>query len=375
MKVLFVLENYLPHIGGVEVVFSQLAEGLAKQGHRITILTHRIKGTKKEETINGVKVVRVSCFGSRYLFSFFAIPKAINLAKDADIIHTTTFNGTLPAWKSGFFNRKPVIITVHEVWLDFWDELSDMNLLSRKLHAILEKLIYLMPFDKYIAVSEYTAKDLEKIGIPRKKITRIYNALDYDLFNPKKYSKNVSRKKLSLPNKFLYFGYGRPGVSKGFEYLIKAVPSVSKALPDSRLVLMLSRGEAYRKRFEELSGLAENLGIKDKIIFVESVAREKLPFYLSAMDCVVIPSLREGFGFTAAESCAMNVPVVATNATSLPEVVSGKYILVNPKDDKAIAKAVVAVSKNKYKTSKLKKFLLSENIKNYLDVYRKILNK
>ena len=98
MKILFIIENYLPHIGGVEVVFRNLAEGLVKRGHSATIITHRIKGTAEEETINGVKVKRINCLGSRYLFTFLSIPAALSAAKNVDIVHTTTFNGFFPAW-------------------------------------------------------------------------------------------------------------------------------------------------------------------------------------------------------------------------------------------------------------------------------------
>src|SRR3989339_1156108 len=96
MKILFVLENYVPHIGGVELVFKTLAENLAKE-HDISIITHKLKNTKKFEEINGVKIYRVSCLQNRYLFSFLAIPKTLRLAKKADIIHTTTYNGAVPA--------------------------------------------------------------------------------------------------------------------------------------------------------------------------------------------------------------------------------------------------------------------------------------
>ena len=83
MKILFILENYLPHVGGVETVFRNLAERMVKLGHKVSIVTHRLKGTKKYEVMNGVKVHRVSCFQSRYLFTFLAIPSALRLAKDA----------------------------------------------------------------------------------------------------------------------------------------------------------------------------------------------------------------------------------------------------------------------------------------------------
>ena len=324
--------------------------------------------------INGVKVIRVPCFGSRYLFSFLAIPKAIKLGRDADVIHTTTFNGTLPAWKAARISGKPLVITVHEAWLGYWDELTDMSWLSRKIHAFFEWMIYRLPYDKYVAVSDHTAKDLHRIGIPDKKIVRIYNAVDYNLFDPKKYSRRRSRKKLNLPSGFLYFAYGRPGVSKGFEYLIKAVPEIYKKIPNAKLVVMLSKDKAYKKNYNEIKDLCSELKINDKIIFIDPVERGKLPLYISAMDCAVVPSLREGFGYAAVEPCAMDIPVVSTNAASLPEVVSGKHLFVPPKDSKAIAKAVIDVYKGKYRVSKKKKFLLLENIKSYLSVYHELLS-
>ncbi|MBS3127462.1 glycosyltransferase [Candidatus Woesearchaeota archaeon] len=47
MKILFICENYYPHLGGAEVVFKNLAEGYVKRGHQVTVLTHQLQGTKK----------------------------------------------------------------------------------------------------------------------------------------------------------------------------------------------------------------------------------------------------------------------------------------------------------------------------------------
>ena len=71
---------------------------------------------------------------------------------------------------------------------------------------------------------------------------------------------------------------------------------------------------------------------------------------------------------TGVQTCALPI------STSLPEVVSGKYLLVKPKDINDIAKAVENVKNNKFSKSKLKKFELKENIKNYIKVYKGILN-
>ena len=204
MKILFVLENYIPHIGGVEVVFKNLAEGLVGLGHGVSIVTHRLKGTKKFEIINGVKVYRVNCFYSRYWFTFLSIPLILRLAKKADIIHTTTFNGAPPAWLASKLISKPCVITVHEVWVGKWHKLTEMNWLKGKIHDLLERFIYFLNFDGYICVSKSTQKQLLDLGINGKKVDVVYNGLDYNHWNPKKYDGQKIRRELGLEKNFVY---------------------------------------------------------------------------------------------------------------------------------------------------------------------------
>ena len=367
MNVLFVLENYMPHIGGVEVVFKNLAESLAKQGHNINIVTHRLKNTKEFEIINGVKIHRINCFHSRYWFTFLSIPKVLKLAKKADIVHTTTYNGAFPARIAAKLLKKPSVITIHEVLGKNWN--LGFNPASAKLHQLLEWLILKLKFDVFVCVSSSTKKNLEKYKIKNSVV--IYNGVDYDFFDQKKYDNRV-RKKLSLAG-FVYLFYGRPGISKGLENLIKAVPLISKKIPNSKLLAIISKDKAYQKRYNHILNLVKKLNIQKNIIIHDPVKFKELPYFIMAADCVVVPSLTEGFGFAAAEPCAMQKPVVASNVDSLPEIVSGKYVLVKPTPE-AIAIGVEMVKNKKYMKTKLKKFTMQENINNYLKVYKKLLS-
>jgi len=371
MNILFVLENYIPHIGGVEIVFKNLSEGLVKLGHNVSIVTHRLKATKKFEIINGVKVYRINCFHSRYWFTFLSAAKIFSLTKNADIIHTTIFNGAPPAWFISKLRKKPCVITVHEVWVGKWNTLSGMNYFSSKIHNILEKFIYMLKFTKYVCVSKSTKKQLLDLGINKEKIGVVYNGVDYDHWDSKKY---ISiKKKLGLERNFVYLFSGRPGVSKGLEYLIKAVPLISKIIPNSKLLAIVSKDKAYEKRYKYIIKLIKKLNITNKIILHNPVSYKELPNYIKTADCVVVPSLAEGFGFAAAEACAMNKPVIVSNTTSLPEVVSGKYVLIKPKSPEGIAKGIEMVHKNKTINTKLNKFLLKDNINGYLKIYKEIL--
>jgi D-inositol-3-phosphate glycosyltransferase len=373
MKILFVIENYIPHIGGVEMVFKNLAEGLARKGHDITIITHRPKNTEKYEELNGVKIHRINCLQSRYLFSFLAIPRVLMEARKADIIHTTTFNGAFPAWIASKLTGKKCVITVHEVWIGKWKEYTTMSSIEAGLHNFLERLIHILQFDRYAAVSNSTKQQLLDIGKSPEKTITVYNAVDYGYFDPKKHSGKAVREEYDLEGKFVCLTYGRPGPSKGIEYALKAVPLVN--IPKFKHIFILSKDRQYILKLRKLKSLIKELHIENKIILIEPVPHKMLPKYIRAADCVVVPSLSEGFGYTAAEACALGIPVVATRTTSLPEVVSGKYLLVNPKSSEEIATAVERVYHKKYNKTPLRRFTLEKNISGYLKIYRELVSK
>lgn len=378
MKILFICENYLPHFGGAEVVFKNLAERYVKEGHDVSLLTHQLKGTKLEENINGVKVYRVPSFFSRYVFTFLAIPKALKLAKEADIIQTTSFNGAPPAWLAGKITKKPVTITVHEVWNGKWQEVTGFSWTKSKLHEILERCIYFLPFDKYTCVSNATRKDLLKLNIKKEKVKTIYNGLDYQFWDPNNFKDEEVQKireKLNLKNKFVYFFWGRPGISKGFEYAIKAIKLIKKEVPNSKFVMMFGSAEKHKKKYQELMKLIEDLNLKEEIVVVKSAPYQKLGNYIKAADCVIVPSIAEGFGYTTTETVAMGTPVVVSDAGSLPEIVSGKYQIFKSKNVEDLADKVVKVARGEFLETEVKRFEWDSSVKQYLEVYQELIEK
>ncbi|MBU1758452.1 glycosyltransferase, partial [Patescibacteria group bacterium] len=55
----------------------------------------------------------------------------------------------------------------------------------------------------------------------------------------------------------------------------------------------------------------------------DGMGKEELRCLIASVDCVVAPSLSEGFGSVHTETCAMKIPLITTNVASIPEVVSG----------------------------------------------------
>lgn len=107
---------------------------------------------------------------------------------------------------------------------------------------------------------------------------------------------------------------------KNLAALADAWPRVHAARPDLTLVLA---GPAHPRRTELFGALA---GVR----LVGRVADDVLPRLYAAASVVVVPSLVEGFGLPALEGMATGVPVVASDRSSLPEVVGDGGLLVDP---------------------------------------------
>jgi glycosyltransferase involved in cell wall biosynthesis len=116
--------------------------------------------------------------------------------------------------------------------------------------------------------------------------------------------------------------------------------------------------------------LMEKLGVNGNVVLKSQLSREELVRHIAASDCVVVPSLTEGFGLVAAEACAMNKPVVCSNAGALPEVVCGKYVLVSPKSPEEIAEGIGRIREDGVKETERKYFFWDECIDKYLQIYR-----
>ncbi|PIN73323.1 hypothetical protein COV20_03775 [Candidatus Woesearchaeota archaeon CG10_big_fil_rev_8_21_14_0_10_45_16] len=375
MKILFICENYIPHYGGAEVVFKNLAEGFVKRGHTVSLITHQLQDTKRREKLNGVDVYRIPSFHSRYVFSFSAILKSIMLARNADVIQTTTFNGAFPAWLASKITGKPVILTVHEVWVGKWQAVTGFSKWKSWLHDSLERLIYLLPFDHYACVSEATRKDLMKLKIPARKVSRIYNGFDYDFWNQQRFKAEKAasiRKKLNLNDDYVFFSWGRPGPSKGFEYAVKAMPLIMKEKPDAVLLLMLGSIDKYQEGFQRLRKLIKELKLSDRVKIIPSVPYEQLGDHIKMADCVIVPSVAEGFGYTTLEANAMGKPVIISDAGSLPEVVSGKHLIFRKKDSGDLALKALKMMQKRYNDTPKKRFTWEESISSYLQVYKRL---
>jgi len=373
LTICFVVEYYYPHVGGGELLFQKLAEGLVKEGHRCSVITCRLPGAERFDTVNGVDIYRVWVprWADRYWFTVLSFFPAWRIAKQADIIHTMSYNGAFSAWLIARLQKKPAVITICEVLGKKWMRLN-FNFLIGFLCKVIEDTMLCLPYDGYSCISKCTLNCLTDWGIDSKKLFLAYPGVSSQLFKQKSDRMAVAvRETLGIQkDTFLYLYYGRPGIMKGLEYLIRAVPLIKKKIFDSKLLLILSKKPAFK--YKEMTNLIRTLRLNN-VMVKNSIPRELLPQYIQASDCVVVPSLNEGFGFTCVEACTMGKPVVATHVGSLPEIVYGKYVLVPSHDSEALADGVVKVYRGVYETGEPKSYQWENTIKHHVKAYNKII--
>ncbi|RLF36515.1 MAG: glycosyltransferase family 1 protein [Thermoplasmata archaeon] len=211
--------------------------------------------------------------------------------------------------------------------------------------------------DGVITVSYAMKDELEKLGFPPDKIRVCWNGVDPGKYDPSKVSLEdriqLRRRYGIKDDENMLFFIGRLVTVKGIDKLVEAMPEVLQDFPNTKLVI-LGIGDMEWN----LKSMAENLGVKDKIVFrTEFVNENERITHYAAADCVVLPSIYEPFGIVCTESMSMGKPTVVgargTNGMREQIIPSGDKqcgIHVNPYDPGDIAWGIKQVLQSKEKS-------------------------
>ena len=366
LRILFFLEYYFPNIGGVETLFKGLIDSLAKDGHKITVVTARpYSNTPLKESDGNISIIRIP-IRSRYLFTFLGFFYLVRHINKGDFVHTTSYNAALSAFFASKLFRKKVVVTFHEVWDQLWFKLPYMGTIGRWGHYLFEKLLLKLPFDKFIGVSKSTSNNLAKAGVDSKRIATIYNGLDYQDFELVKPVKEHQEKH------YVYTFFGRLGISKGLDLLLPAAFEICEKYTDARLQLIIPKVPPFF--LKRIKDTIESSDVKDQIIIKHELSFTELKETLVLSNCVVIPSYSEGFCFAATECIALNVPIISSDQAALKEVVSGQFIKMKEFTVKGLVQAMDTAYQNAWEFSPIKKFTLQESIEQYKKLYLELMD-
>ena len=308
----------------------------------------------------------------RVAFVFFGLNKALQQARKADIIHTTTNASAPQARLVAKILKKKVVITIHEPYHKL--RFHFLSWVSARAAYCRENLVCKLSYDHYIAPSLYTMNSIRLLyGKNDNKVSLIYHGIDYENWDKNRFTIEeiqTLRKQLGLQEKIVWLYFWRSGVGKGCIDLIYSVSHIIKQIPNFVCLMILAYTPEWPKT--KIEQLVVELGIQKHIVLHDSVAYKELPKYVLSSNMTIVPSHAEWFGFAAAEVCGLDHPLVVSQIASLPEVVSGKVVFCQPNNPESIANAVVNMYQWHYILIDKKKFEWEQCIHTHLDLYKKL---
>lgn len=287
-----------------------------------------------------VRSVPLSDHRLAVLWHRLRLPLPVDLVTGSvDLFHSPDF--TLPPLLRG-----RTVLTVHDLSYIRYPETADAGLRAYLNRAVPRSVARA---DLVLADSRSTRDDLiELFSTDPAKIQVLYPGVE-SRFHP-----IVARDLLDrITERYgLHFPFtlsvGTLQPRKNYVRLIEAFGQM-KGMADGdtrrgmRLVIVGGKGWLY----EEIFARVETLGLADAVLFLGRLPDEDLPALYNLAELFVFPSLYEGFGLPVLEAMACGVPVVCSNASSLPEVVGDAGLMVDPHDVEGLASAMARVIADK----------------------------
>jgi glycosyltransferase involved in cell wall biosynthesis len=363
---------FKPHLGGIEETIHMLAKGLVEKKHDVTIITSNIGETgirPGNEVIDGINVVR--CKAAPFIFRAIRLKGFKEKLEQAnpDIFHA---HHPIPGVSDTtiFYAQKNLIPSV----LTYHADSQEDTFLSKIAARAYYRLIGNRMVEAADAVVTHTRSYAETSPVLKNFLDRIIiNPLGVDVkrFNPE-VKDNGIREKYKLKDKFVIFALGRLVPYKGYQYLIKAMKYL-----DEDYVLIIG-GNGILK--DSLMKLANDLNLKNRVIFAGFVPETQKASYYAACDVFCAPSISRGeaFGVALLEAMACGKPVVATNIPGVREVASVGGIITLPRNPVRLAEAIrktrgASVNKNKLYQTVKDRFSWEKIVGKYISIYKELL--
>ncbi|HNP71449.1 MAG TPA: glycosyltransferase family 1 protein, partial [Kouleothrix sp.] len=257
----------------------------------------------------------------------------------ADVYHLTSQN-----LASLLLFRRPagkVVVTVHDIIPYMLRADRQLSVYRGAADRLFDRMAMagLKRADRLIAVSHYSKRSVVALlHIRADQIDVVHESVDHSRFRPLDVPAAL-RERYSLPAGRRYLIYvGSDDPRKNLATLLRALAELRQTQPDVELIKVgRAHFDAERAR---LRALAAELGLAGAIHWLDDVPERDLPLLYGLADLCVMPSLYEGFGFPVIEAMACGTPVVAANASSLPELLGDAGRLYEPRDVHALAEAI-----------------------------------
>lgn len=281
----------------------------------------------------GTRLVHFSGYMYRAASTFVPVPYSHFFGRDDQVTHF--FNYIVPPGVHG-----KTVVTVHDmVYKAFPETVRGRTklMLNMGLKQSMKRA------DIIVTDSEFSRSEIIKYFPQHKKKIRVVPCgVDLEKFKPCEEPERIPAVKKSLGiegDYFLYVGTIEP--RKNLERLINAYYAFTKKVKNApKLVLAGGKGWLYDSIFQRVT----DLNLTEQVIFTKYVPAEDMNPLMCGALAFVFPSIYEGFGMPPLEAMASGVPVLCSNAASLPEVTGDCAVICDPYSEDSITDGLIRLS-------------------------------
>ena len=242
--------------------------------------------------------------------------------------------------------RLPFIEIIHHpITFDYKYELASSKKIKYRIsryrwYSFLKMQKKVAPNIKRIITPSKSSREgiVSEFRCNKENITVINNGLDTDEFSPEDNSKRREYRLITTASADVPL--------KGLDFSLKALKKLKKDFPKIHLVVIgtIKKGGHTEK-------LIKKLGIDNDVIFKSNLTKNEIKKCYSKSSIAIVSSLYEGFGYPVIEAMSCEVPLIATNVSSIPELTLKFAKLIEPKNEEMIYKSVKDILANydKYK--------------------------
>lgn len=369
MKILYVSQCFsLFPTHAASVTTYEIVKGLAKKGHRVSVLVPYIEGTREnqpdstEQTllknieikaaisifINPAQENLLSSGLSSCLLFGWLVVKALRRA-DYDVVismYHPTHLATLSAYLIARVLKLPFFVKVH----DLVPDVADPHFLRRVYKKALFRLYstLLKKGDFFLIPSvEWTNLAVKLYKVRKERVILFPNGVDVTKFNPKADLKRL-RSALGLDDKKVILYIGRISRIRALDHLISAMPCIVREEPKVRLLII---GNGDEK--SALIALSKSLDIDRFVFFLDEINHNVIPSYICLADVAVgpltaLPITIGTLPIKVLEYMACGKPVVACyDGTSKDLIIDGfNGVLINPGEVNELSSALIKLLKD-----------------------------
>lgn len=371
-RILLVLTEFPPRIGGMQTHGVHLVRHLAERGYPGVVLTHR--PTRADELDRWRQVDaqmplpvhrvlsrlshwatlrRIEAFARAWkpdlIYCSTVFYGALRPALDVPVLCRSVGNDVMRPWIAWPF--RPLSRVFSTSWLerhlvDLYERLRSPDWVERLARQRRRQLTEASArqMTTVIANSDFTAGLLRGIGVPSQRLDVLVGGVDAARFDPRGRCRAAARQQLGLPaDAWLLTTACRLVPKKGIDFLLQAFAALRRCMPDAQLVII---GSGPRAR--PWQALADAAGLAGAVRFVGRVEHDAMPAHYWAADAFVLASRvhvsrRSGLadvetmGRVLCEANAAGTPVLASRSGGIPSViehgVNGRLFEVDDIDD------------------------------------------